>query len=336
MNGLILNNYRLSNSEILQSVFVSEYGCRHWAQAKIEGQNKWGHRLIALLEFCPVLGWLATLVEACFVHCVLSPQVDEEPILESIQVLSPHVDEEPIPKPIQLFNSNQNFCNGSINKKEAREKIETLNKNPAEEIEFDPKEIEADNFELEGGTCTAMSLEFLNKYFQIKKAMREEQLPLTHENLKERIIQLKAEFATSSPKFRTRQAAYNAIRVKDCKRQLDYSLNKMQSIANDYSFQLHPVSEEISALKEESAKTGEEGAFLIRILRPDQNKKLEMYGHSMVYINEHGICVFYDCNCGAFDLGKSDHKRFVLNKFDECVTNCRVTRARFYRVSKKN
>lgn len=59
----LLSNYKLSACEILQSFAVSEYGLRHVREAKTKGQSKWLHRCIAAIEFCPILGLAATVIE---------------------------------------------------------------------------------------------------------------------------------------------------------------------------------------------------------------------------------------------------------------------------------
>lgn len=61
--GFYLDNYQLSNREIFTSVIKSEYGVRHWDK----GSSHWLHYAIALIEFTPILGPLASAIEwICF------------------------------------------------------------------------------------------------------------------------------------------------------------------------------------------------------------------------------------------------------------------------------
>lgn len=63
MKDLLLLDYTLSCTELLQSLVVSEYGLRHLDLANQQPENKWGHRLIALVEFLPLVGQVAMLIE---------------------------------------------------------------------------------------------------------------------------------------------------------------------------------------------------------------------------------------------------------------------------------
>lgn len=63
----LLSNYKLSTKEIIQSAFISEYGLRHLELAK-EG-SKWGHRIIAMIELCPILGIVASIIERLVAQC---------------------------------------------------------------------------------------------------------------------------------------------------------------------------------------------------------------------------------------------------------------------------
>jgi hypothetical protein len=76
-----LDNYKLTFSEALHSLFISEYGLRHLAQAKITGSSKWGHRTIAVIQLCPVIGLVATIIEAIAAKCFHKSQLQNEPVI---------------------------------------------------------------------------------------------------------------------------------------------------------------------------------------------------------------------------------------------------------------
>lgn len=59
--NLRLDDYQLTKWQVIQSVFVSDYAIRHWNCA-IE-QKSWGHLSIALLEFMPLVGVVASIIE---------------------------------------------------------------------------------------------------------------------------------------------------------------------------------------------------------------------------------------------------------------------------------
>ena len=75
-----------------------------------------------------------------------------------------------------------------------------------------------------------------------------------------------------------------------------------------------------------------EGIFLIRILKPADNEKLEDHGHSLVYIKENGLGLFYDPNEGVRNLASSEHSQVLLAGFKSCFQSFKIHKARFYRL----
>lgn len=56
-----LSDYQLSNKQLFKSFFCSEYAIRHLNEAKASNSAK--HYVIALIEFVPILGGIASLIE---------------------------------------------------------------------------------------------------------------------------------------------------------------------------------------------------------------------------------------------------------------------------------
>lgn len=73
------------------------YANRHWQLGNKEG--KWGHRTIAVIEYCPIIGSLAALFERLVVSCVarLSPESVPLPLQKKVQVLNKEEDLPPPP-----------------------------------------------------------------------------------------------------------------------------------------------------------------------------------------------------------------------------------------------
>jgi hypothetical protein len=317
MNCCALNNYKLSKLEILKSLIVSEYGLRHLAQAKT-GPNKWGHRIIAVIELCPVIGLIATLIEALAAKYILLPP----PALES-------------PLKIEtLFSGSQRGCNGLVPAPKVQSVCKRLNQNCSLRIRFNKDKITS---ELSGGTCTAMSLEFLDTYFKEKTRRRGN----LSDTLVGRLMLIGPKFATSSEEMRIRQAAYNTIEIErlDLNTLSDYSRNKIQSMASYYSFQIDYSSPEIDTIDSNNenellnqVENLPEGAFLMRILKPANNEKLEEAGHSLVYIKDPQSALFYDPNNGLSHLPLSEAPSFLLQKIRLCYDHFRISKLRFYRL----
>src|SRR3990167_9256952 len=79
MSCYLLNNYSLSTCEVFQSLFVSEYGLRHLEAANAKEEYRWGHRMIALIELCPLMGLLVSIIEAIVSKCFKQDQKVEIP-----------------------------------------------------------------------------------------------------------------------------------------------------------------------------------------------------------------------------------------------------------------
>jgi hypothetical protein len=313
MNNYLLNDYSLSTGEVLQSLFVSEYGLRHWALSKAQTECKWGHRIIAVIELCPLIGLVATIIEGLVANCFRPSHSSKSREW--------------------LFEGTQYECNGFV----SVEKVETILAKLATQcsngIQFNFKKVASS---VAGGTCTAMSLEFLDLYFKAKKITLEK--PDAQSNrLVDHLINLGHKFSKSSQEMKDRQAAFNTIEVFDsC--DVDYSENKVQSLANYHSLKIDYSSSEIEvknlvqeSLAEEVEKLPE-GAFLIRILKPANNEKLEEQGHSLVYIKEHGLGLFYDPNHGLRNLAPSEHSKILFKEFKSCLREFEISKARFYRL----
>lgn len=324
---VLLDNYSLSKCELLQSLFVSEYGLRHWAHSEKQTPYKWEHRIIAVIELCPLIGLVATLIEMLVVSCIFHS--NPEP-LSPFKLSS---ETSLIRKQRFLFKGNQVGCDGQVSIAKVESIRAKLEAHRSIGIGFNQAKIVSS---LKGGTCTAMSLEFLDLYFQTKK-INLQQPDAQSEMLVNHLMQLGAKFSSSSQEMRDRQAAYNTIEVESTDSTIDYSRNKVQSLANYHSLMIDYSSSEVDIHKLDDAISQEidalpEGAFFIRILKPANNEKLEEDGHSLAYIKEHGLGLFYDPNFGIVNLTPGEHSKILFAGFKICFCLFQVSKARFYRL----
>lgn len=90
-NHCWLSNYQLSTKKIFRSLLFSEYAVRHWQEASSSGKK--GHYAIALIEFIPVLGAIASLIEriAFKIWNAHHPQNREKAALVQIKQESPYL-----------------------------------------------------------------------------------------------------------------------------------------------------------------------------------------------------------------------------------------------------
>jgi len=243
MKNYLLDSYNLSKCEMLQSLFVSEYGLRHWAHSKKQTPYKWGHRIIAVIELCPLIGLIATIIESLVANRIRPNNVEPRSYTKPSSPTS-------LTKKRQwLFRGTQAECNGPVSVAKVESIRAKLEAHRSIGIQFNRKKVAPS---LEGGTCTAMSLEFLDSYFQAKKISIEK--PSTQSDM-----------------------------------------------------------------------------LVDRILKPANNEKLEEHGHSLVYIKERGLGLFYDPNYGVRNLSTSEHSKILFEGFKSCFQTFQINKARFYR-----
>ncbi|HEY4831993.1 MAG TPA: hypothetical protein VIH61_05465, partial [Waddliaceae bacterium] len=234
----------------------------------------------------------------------------------------------------KLFDGSQTGCSGSVPILQAESIREKLNNKSAQGIQFNKSKLTT---EIEGGTCTAMSLKFLSSYFKVKKTCKENP-GYKPQTLLDGLLNIGYKFAASSEKMKARQAAYDTIEIKEFDCNIDYSKNKIQSLVNDRSLTINYVSQEIEvnyASEETISQQVDalpEGVFLLRIIKPDNSAKLEEHGHSFVYIKEEGIGLFYDPNLGAINLSQKEHSDILSTCMLNYLKEFQINKARFHGV----
>lgn len=256
-------------------------------------------------------------------------------VKNSLTSITEMIFEHSITKPTKesmIFKGSQENCSGLIDIQTAKNLQQKLLKKSPPGITFN----EINSTDIYGGTCSAMSLEFANQYFKIK------QNPLLR-SLRSNILSLENLFALSSIDFRTKQAAYNAIQVTQPKADLDHSRNKVQALANAYDFKIDYTSEEIDFSSDRAEKDFKKkidqlpnGAYLVRMVSPADNEKLEHFGHSLIYIKEKGIQLGYDPCKGLMELGTAAPIKVEFQALNECYNTWGLNKTRFYRLQLRN
>ncbi|MBA2728981.1 MAG: hypothetical protein H0U49_12520 [Parachlamydiaceae bacterium] len=246
------------------------------------------------------------------------------------------------PNQFWIFKGSQAGNKGAVEREHVLKVYNKINSLKPAQILFNQDKIVP---ALEGGTCSAMSLEFIKTYFDSRKIVIKNEGEIT--TLLSLIQWSARNLRTSNEEMRIRQAAYNTIEViKDLENEVDYSLQKIQSLANHHGFKIEIASDEIDILNIGSIAKGintinnlDDGVYLTRILRPPDPQdlyemaKFEKYGHSVVYIKDKGAELFYDPNKGLLNIkpGKSDLE--LMTQFKNLYNEHEVSTARFYKVA---
>ncbi len=215
---------------------------------------------------------------------------------------------------IWFIQGNQDGCDGKVSREMALSHCLELQKNQAEGVFFNPKNLTR---YLMGGTCSALTLNFLEAAVYRPGEM------------------LEARFFTSSQEMRDLQAACNTIEVQP-EKGIDFSRNKVQSLLNYFDLKIDQCSEEIDIRKEGAQdKISEiekslQGIYFIRIILPSNNRRLEERGHSLGYIKYGKDSTLYDPGKGLIYLENGDSFLFFL--FTEYLREYKVFMVRFYKI----
>jgi hypothetical protein len=296
INSYFLPSYEVSCAEIATT--ASLFGCvglpwakRHWQLATEEPHHALGHRIIAFFQALPLLGGIVVVIERIFAA-----------IASCCQALLAEKS-DPRKNRDYLFLSSQEGrsqegCRGSISIEKADIARQKLQQNALPGLSFDPMIYR--NCPSIRGTCTVISLEFASAYFRLRKEFPE--LSPASASFLDKLRALKGHFEKSSEDMRSRQAAYSSITI-DRSVEMDISRSKTESWIRCHNFVIDRCSSELNittnrALLQQEINALPPGIYFIRMHKPSSNHKLEERGHSMIYVREEDIRLFYDNNDG--------------------------------------
>lgn len=243
----------------------------------------------------------------------------------------------PLPlEPIDwLWNGNQTNRNDKVSRKKVKKVFDIINQQSAPGITFNESKIAN---EVVGGNCTAQALDLANLYSKKRNLLGPDPTIKDYRNC---MRSLRKNFQSSNKKRRIIQAAFNTIEVVKGLEEVNYSRNKMQSLANLYGFEINYASNQfvthkntLEELKEEMNRMPQ-GIYLLRVLCPANNDKYEKHGHTMVYVKEKDIGFFYDPNYGEKDLFEKDHAEIIHEALLQNFQSFQVSEAYFYRLQEK-
>jgi hypothetical protein len=213
----------------------------------------------------------------------------------------------------KIFDGSQKGCSGEVSVARVACLCQELNERKAEGIYFNPEHIRS---VLVGGTCSAMSLAFARLYLS---GCIDPEL-----------------FVESSEQMRELQAAYNTIEVFP-KLSGDIRLKKVESLLAYFYLKViwaSPIMDiRHSRGKDLLAKllpSFQEGVYLIRVLKPSDNRRLEECGHSIIYIQTKEETFLYDPNNGFLQFQSPEKELTPI--FEENYREYGVYEVRFYQI----
>ncbi|NGX38591.1 MAG: hypothetical protein K1000chlam2_01765 [Chlamydiae bacterium] len=248
---------------------------------------------------------------------------------------------------VKLVKGTQGLCNGDTQKKRVQEIFNQLEKDQPIGIKYNKSGIKGS---VKDGNCSSMSLDFAHEYLKMKREHEiTEHIPLKSLVDRIKIFAERYNFPQWErnalvQEFMNRQEAFNCIEVDRSQKGVDFSLAKVQSIANVHFFKISHSSSEFTYNDDNPKNTKNilaqeisnlpTGVHLLRSIISSDNNKLEERGHTMIFIKEEQGTFFYDPNFGV-DLIKGD---VIAEIFDVLKQNYRlfkVRQTRFYTLEEK-
>ena len=209
-----------------------------------------------------------------------------------------------------IKRGSQAACNGDAPKEAAGNIVDRLQQRTVAGIKFNKSKLDGT---VSGGTCSAMSLNFMHEFFKWFETKGNPALSV--KNVHDAITEMNdVAIERANQDFRTLQAAYNTIE-KDSAVNLseeDFMHAKVESLAHHFDLTLGKGS--IVKVRERGAKTQlknvfnslVDGTYVVRQILPKDNEKGEEHGHTCILIKTGETFFFYDPNPGVKSVTHDD------------------------------
>lgn len=201
-----------------------------------------------------------------------------------------------------LFHRDGSCPNSDQNESESKKVYDIIKRRQRPLISFNKaKLVPFDN----GGTCSAMSLDFLARYITVCSKKR------TAEERKACVMKFQPFYENNNRTFVSRQAAYNTIEVKAEFNESaeEIKQQKIQSLANYHGMHLTPVMGTVTMRQLQNGYDLKgvidqlpEGTYVVRMLSPANNAKKEYYGHTMTFVKNKDFSIYYDNSAGPLEV----------------------------------
>lgn len=251
-----------------------------------------------------------------------------------------------------------NFVQGLTQPEESKKYIEQLNrriKRHTQAISFHPEMVNASTNQLTGGSCSVISLQVAVKALEAVRLMdsRPEIPTAAKANriinlIGQEVEKLYRDACSGNSKnerckqIRTMQQALNTIHI-DRTDAIEHPVReKVKGIASLMELEVIHSTKELQvqgndALDEElkhEMENLDEGVYLLRIIQESNNHKLEVHGHSVLYIKTQGIELYFDPVLGFYQLFSEEEEHLVLNALKSALRRFEVSKLSFHKLVK--
>jgi len=260
----------------------------------------------------------------------LAPQISDYHRLtlllkETLQV----VESKPEKRPSlyrRLQKASQGPCSGINWRPKSKSYLKKLQADSPSTIGFNAEKL---SWTTRGGNCTAIALEFIERYFNSDSSeSAESRLKRIAKSLK---------FGGNIREMRARQGAFNCIEVKNSSA-MTGTAEKVGALLNFHDFKLINQSNTFDLLDDLRPKLSgilssmDWGIYFMRDIKPANNDKLEEHGHSMVLIRTRGGDFFFDPNKGLEKIEAQGLEERVFEHLKHNYKRFEISQATFFKV----
>lgn len=216
--------------------------------------------------------------------------------------------------------------------------FEKLQKESPLDIFFNPQELKN---KLEGGACSALSFDFASSLIQL---VNQEGIELNSEEVFDFIETVGRQFrrggGPNQEIYRSIQSAFNTIEVNPKPETKDISKQKVQALANNYNLKIVETTEDfvpeegMKRLSEIYHNLGE-GFYIVRMIKPEVNRKMEDFGHSMVLVKNSFGSYFFDPNSKILFSPHSKAPKKVFKLLKALEKKWELKNTRFHKIEPK-
>ena len=311
MKSYLLDDYNLTCTQSIYSCLVSEIGLKHLKTGWKEKEAV--HIAIGLLELIPLFGLIATIFEKA--------------VASQYQPYDAYSIPARFIRSTVVKTGSQNDCSGAVEVDKAKKICERLNQVKPNGIYFSDAKVDTT---ISGGTCSAMSFDFANRYMELRKNHTPDEI----------INLIGSDYERSSQAFRTTQAAFNTIGKAAGETSEDFKQAKIDAMLHLHNRKVILASEPFD-LKEQAALTKirkilrefTEGVFIVRVLLPKDNEKEENFGHSTVLIRDGDRQLFYDPFQGVLNIEKGFESTTLCSLLMNFLAFWEIHAGRIYQIA---
>lgn len=232
--------------------------------------------------------------------------------------------------------TTQGLFNGPNWKRRSKRYLKQLQKKAPEGITFNKKKL---SWLTLGGNCTAISLNFIRLYLEkIQGSQPDLDLDIPLKGRLKKIARV-SKWGGGWLEMRAQQNAFNCIEVTNRSR-ADHVSTKVEAIANFHDLKTDYTSRTFDILKDLKSDllsvtdTLEEGIYFLRVIQPADNEKLEVKGHSMVFLRTSEGDYFFDPNKGLEKIEGDTNER-ILAHLKHNYKRFGITQASFHKIVQK-